>query len=48
MWQGNEKSHQEIKLKDSEIAHLKERTEELAELAGQAHYTTNMTEQITG
>ncbi|XP_063155060.1 geminin isoform X2 [Candoia aspera] len=46
--QENEKLHQEIELKDSEIARLKEENEELAELAGHVHYMADMIEQITG
>ncbi|XP_026555292.1 geminin isoform X2 [Pseudonaja textilis] len=46
--QENEKLHQEIELKTSEIARLKEENEELAELAGHVHYMANMIEQITG
>ncbi|XP_039181358.1 geminin [Crotalus tigris] len=46
--QENEKLHQEIELKNSEIARLKEENEELAELAGHVHYMANMIEQITG
>ncbi|KAG8133378.1 putative Geminin DNA replication inhibitor protein [Naja naja] len=44
----NEKLHQEIELKTSEIARLKEENEELAELAGHVHYMANVIEQITG
>uniref|UniRef100_A0A8C5WZ01 Geminin DNA replication inhibitor n=1 Tax=Laticauda laticaudata TaxID=8630 RepID=A0A8C5WZ01_LATLA len=46
--QENEKLHQEIELKTSEIARLKEENEELTELAGHVHYMANMIEQITG
>ncbi|XP_058034125.1 geminin isoform X3 [Ahaetulla prasina] len=46
--QENEKLHQEIELKTSEIARLKEENEELAELADHVHYMANMIEQITG
>ncbi|XP_070603488.1 geminin isoform X2 [Erythrolamprus reginae] len=46
--QENETLHQEIELKTSEIAHLKEENEELAELAGHVHYMANVIEQITG
>nr|XP_034285172.1 geminin [Pantherophis guttatus] len=46
--QENEKLHQEIELKTSEIARLKEENEELAELAGHVHYMANIIEQITG
>ncbi|XP_013914462.1 PREDICTED: geminin [Thamnophis sirtalis] len=46
--QENEKLHQEIELKTSEIARLKEENEELSELAGHVHYMANMIEQITG
>lgn len=36
--------HEEIELKNSEIARLKEENEELTELAGHVHYMANMIE----
>ncbi|KAM3839208.1 geminin isoform 1-T1 [Vipera latastei] len=46
--QENEKLHEEIELKNSEIARLKEENEELTELAGHVHYMANIIEQMTG
>ncbi|XP_041421244.1 geminin, DNA replication inhibitor L homeolog isoform X2 [Xenopus laevis] len=46
--QENEKLHQEIELKDEEIARLKQENDELMELAGHVQYMANMIERLTG
>ncbi|XP_068090757.1 geminin [Hyperolius riggenbachi] len=46
--QENEKLHNEIELKDGEIARLKQENDELMELASHVQYMANLIERLTG